>query len=478
MLQDILGRKFSLKYLAWLFGLGTAWLSMIMLSSPEHRMIYYVLTAASLALVWLMLFINSRDAGIRIFDVGLLCAIATLLYTAVPLLNYIAGEFAFTALSDSRLQSYQPSPYELSMFHWRHVLYIWAFVITYSLMRGRQSISQAPHRSYVSNAQLIVITTMLFAMSMYFIFIDYALGITFNPSYEELMDQRKSGAAETGPLILRQVSNYLWGMFFILKLALLYAILARYRKPMWRATFYTWMIVEIGYAIYVMGSRTQVILLLVAAVLLFDYQVRRIQLRTATIAACILLVCFLLFGYIRGLSLSDSNVAGVSILSATNEFQALLGTAFDVWKRTENGTLIAPWYVHLYDFISLFPPQQIFPFDKQSASQWYLEATDRSGISGKMWGVVSQSIIGLDWIEILVRGILLGTVCGLLHRYFVKNQESFMTVLLYLWLCLTIYYTFRATTFYATVWYLYEFIPIYIALKYLPQMLTKTIKAT
>lgn len=448
-----------------------SWLILLAISPPEARVVYYPMTGAILAVVWLIYRINARDGRVGILDIGLLCALATLLYTIVPLINFIAGDFSITVLGDSRLQGYQPTSYEIGMFHWRHVLYLWTFVVLYLLTRGGNALPERPRQAHVSNAKIVVVIALLVLFALYFIFLDLVFGHSINPSYDELMEQRRSGDSGSVPLLVRQISHYLWGMFFILKLCLLYVVLSKFHNPLWRVVFVIWIASEIAYAVYVMGARTQLILLLIGAVILFDHLVHRIKLSTAAILATILLASFLLFGFFRGLSLNDTQIADVNILTVSNEFQALLGTAFDVWKRTEDGSLVAPWYVHLYDFISLFPPQQIFPFEKQSASQWYLEATGRSGLSGKMWGVISQSIIGYGWIELALRGAILGLICGLLHRNFVRNHASFMTTLLYVWLSLTVYYTFRATTFYATVWYLYEFIPVFLMLKYLPQLL-------
>ncbi|MCC6301449.1 MAG: hypothetical protein IT489_01450, partial [Gammaproteobacteria bacterium] len=426
-MRENLTRKLSISHFLGLLVIGLSWICLILASPEEHRAIYYPMMAAILAVVWLIYIINSKDHRIGILDIGLLCAVATLLYTVIPLLNYIAGDFSFTVIGDSRLYDYQPSPYEIGIFHWRHVLYLWSFVLVYSIARGHYSLPENPRTSHVSNAKVIVIIALIILFASYFLFLDITLGISYNLSYEDLMEQRQNGAQKASPLLILQISNYLWGMFFILKLCLLYVILSKYRKPVWRVIFFMWIAAEIGNAIYVMGSRTQLILLLIGAVLLYDHLVRRIRLSTALMMAGALLASFLVFGYFRGLTLSDTQIAGVNVLSASNEFQALLGTAFDVWKRTENGTLVAPWYVHLYDIISLFPPQQIFPFEKQSASQWYLEATDRSGMSGKMWGVISQSIIGYDWLEVILRGAFLGLICGLLHRNFVRNYSGFMT---------------------------------------------------
>ena len=51
------------------------------------------------------------------------------------------------------------------------------------------------------------------------------------------------------------------------------------------------------------------------------------------------------------------------------------------------------------------------PFEKVAASEWYLREIGMSGTGqGFMWGVISQSIVGLDWLELALRGAILGYI--------------------------------------------------------------------
>src|SRR4029077_15926157 len=96
----------------------------------------------------------------------------------------------------------------------------------------------------------------------------------------------------------------------------------------------------------------------------------------------------------------DLAQASGGLFSATNEFQSLFSTAYDVLQRKQAGAYL-PRYLYLNDFAAILPPQQIMPFEKVAASEWYLREIGMSGSGvGFMWGVISQSIVGLDWIEL------------------------------------------------------------------------------
>lgn len=153
-------------------------------------------------------------------------------------------------------------------------------------------------------------------------------------------------------------------------------------------------------------------------------------------------------------------------MSGTSEFQALLGTAYDVLQRKEAGAVL-PWYLYINDFITILPPQQLLPFEKVRASEWYLRELGISGTGvGLMWGVISQSIVGLDWIELALRGAILGYILARFHRWYLKHQSEFVATLLYMFFCLKVYYTFRDTTFSLLANLVWEFIPFYLIMQY------------
>ena len=183
-----------------------------------------------------------------------------------------------------------------------------------------------------------------------------------------------------------------------------------------------------------------------------------------------LLLLFIFLGLYRSyidfvsMQLDLSQTYG-GILSGSNEFQSLLGTAYDVFQRKTEGAYL-PWYLYLNDFITILPPQQLMPFEKVGASEWYLREIGISGIGqGYMWGVISQSIVGLDWLELFFRGALLGYILARFHRWYLKHQSGFLETLLYTFFCIKVYYTFRDTTLYPLSDLVWVIIPSYILLR-------------
>jgi hypothetical protein len=77
-----------------------------------------------------------------------------------------------------------------------------------------------------------------------------------------------------------------------------------------------------------------------------------------------------------------------------------------------------------------------------------------------MFGVMSQAAIGLDWIEVALRGALLAACLAFMHRWYVRHALGFWPTLFYLFVSVWIYYTMRASTFYFLYNIVYQFLPL------------------
>ncbi|MFH1935275.1 MAG: hypothetical protein ABIN18_27355 [Pseudomonadota bacterium] len=425
--------------------------------------------ACVVMMLWLWMTLWDRDHKIPFFDVGVFCALATLVYTVYPLVNYWVDGLQFGILSDSRLHSYGISPAELGFFHLRHVLYLFSFVVFYSVFRGRGTIGVG-NVSSPSRPDRQVIFLFFVLLTGYFFFLEMTTGVNFNTSYESEAYAKNIAAFASLPLPLLQVSGKLAGILFVFKLALLFIVVSRCRRKKWRIILLVWIAAEIIQVFIIKGARTELVLLLIATALLYHRMIKPLSMKFLITSGTSLFIFFIFLGIYRAyidfvslpMALSQANAG---IFSGGNEFQALLGTAYDVLQRKIEGANL-PWYLYINDFITILPPQQIMPFEKVAASEWYLREIGISGTGqGLMWGVISQSVVGLDWIELALRGALLGYILARIHRWYIRHQSGFLATLLYMFFCLKVYYTFRDTTFSLLANLVWGVIPFYILLR-------------
>jgi hypothetical protein len=432
----------------------------------------YVLAPAltcSIIVLWLWMILWERDQEIPLVDIGFICALATLFYIIYPLFNYLINDLNFGYFGDYRLERYQITPAQLGAFHLRHVLYLSSFVIIYSAFRGKGNLKlgnvQIPDRS---TQQAILI--LFLVLSGYFLILKILTGLNFNTSYEPEAYSSNRAIFANAPYLLVQISGKLGGILFLLKIALLFIIISKCKRLKWRVVLLIWIALEIIIALRLGGARTGLVLFLMATVILYHRIISNISFKYLMLMGSLLFILFIFMGVYRSYSdfslfKLDMPQTNAGFFSVNNEFQALLGTSYDVFQLKKSGVIL-PWYLYVNDIINILPPQQLLPFEKIPASEWYLReiGLNESGI-GYMWGVISQSIVGLDWIELILRGSILGYILARLHRWYLKRQSGFLENLFYIYLCLKIYYTFRDTTFSILSNFVWEILPFYFIMR-------------
>jgi len=268
------------------------------------------------------------------------------------------------------------------------------------------------------------------------------------------------------PYFLVQITHNLIGIALILKQGLLLLLLLRWQSKRWRSLLVIWLSIEVLLALLMLGARTEVVLLLLSAALLYHRLVRPLPLWRTMVGGGICLGGFLLFGIARDIDMDlQSQVMSftsepLSFLTMPNEFQSLFGTAYDLYLRKSDGSLgQVPWQIYFSDLYMIIP-SQLLPFYKWDPSQWYLDLIGyRDTGVGFMFGVVSQAVIGLDWVELALRGTLLGWLFARIHRWYMRHNSGFWPTLFYLFLCVWSYYTFRSTTFHFISFIVHRFAP-------------------
>jgi len=446
------------------------------LMGEEVRLIAAPALAAVSIVVGLWCLLRNRDGVSPFLDAGFFCALATLVYTVYPLISFWIGDLSFGIFSDARLIGMNLSAAEVGAFHWRHVLYLFCFSTVYCGVRGRTPIGVGDVE--IPDRQVVRFLLILFIVFYCYFFVLEALtGASFDAGYSELGSVYETRSRL--PLLVAQISGKLFSLLFVVKLALLYVVVTRCDSRRWKVILCIWVLLEIVHTVLVKGARTSLVLFIFATALFYHRIIKRLNMTVVFSCGVLILAFFVLFGIFRGAqnledmvyTLDFDDNAFSNALKSSNEFESLLGTAYDVLLMKQAGTEF-PWYLHLNDFMTILPPQQIVPFEKVVASEWYLRTLGLSGTGeGIMWGVISQSIIGFDWFELAARGAVLGFILALLYRWYARNSRGFLANLFYVFLCLRVYYTFRDTTFSPLAELLWVVLPFLILFKYGPGLM-------
>jgi hypothetical protein len=266
------------------------------------------------------------------------------------------------------------------------------------------------------------------------------------------------------PYVLTQITHVLYSMRFTAMQCVAVMLMSRWRSRLWRTVLFGWILVIIVSTTRELGARSELVLLFVTLGLLYHRYVRPVSLKMAAVGGALLVAAFLLLGVLRDVR-GDVSEVSVSVLGWNNEFQVLWANAYDLHEKRATGEIAVPWQIYVADFVNIIP-SQLLPFTKLDPSDWYADQLGLAGTGiGVMFGVIAQSVVGLDWIEVAVRGAVLALLFAWLHRFYVRHSDSFWITVFYLFVCVWSYYTFRATTFVLIYMILYQFVTVLIAAK-------------
>lgn len=392
-----------------------------------------------------------KDGEVPLFDIGFICILATFVYSAAPLLNFWQGGLKFGLLSDSRLISYNPTPEQIGIFYWRYVLYLAALSTSYLFFRRNIYIATGGVE-HIRKSLINPLLILFVVINLFIILLELNYGFRFKASYSSEISRYNSAAFLSMPLLFRQISGRVYTVFIITKLAILFIVIQKSQAKGWRTILWIWIVYEVAIALLLKGARSEMMFFLMAAALMYHRLMKPFSLAFLVSAGLLILALFTFMGIYRGQTSLAATKFQISrteggLLASGGEFQGLLGTTYDVYRKIEKGGLQVPGYVYLNDFINILPPQQLLPLEKVPASEWYLRLTGLSGKGiGMMWGVITQCIVGLDWLELVLRGCLLGFILNKVHEWYVWRKGLFLSNIVYIYLCIKVYYTFRDTT--------------------------------
>jgi len=386
-----------------------------------------------------------------IFDAGFFMIGITFIYIFYPYFSFMLSGFDWSITSDNRLKSYGTTAKDLGSFAWYHVSYLLALTSGYIFFRPKSSIKDSTKDLVVSQSETKIALIVLFGIIIY----ENLVGIVFG---------------DNPPYFILQLNNMLASVKFVFTIFFIAFCLSHWETKILRLILFSYLGYEIFMILIGEAGRTWVFLHLCAFAVLYDRLVSPMTIKQIIIIGFIAVFVFLALGFFRH-GMYTSLASGFLFISGSNEFTSLLGTSYDLYMRKEVlGTLTEiPWQVYFDDIIYLIP-SQLLPFEKLDLSSWYLKIIDQYGKGvGFMYGVTSQGVIGGGITELLIRGSITGAVFAWLHKIYLRNSDSFWMLVFYVFIAIKSYYIFRASTAYLPYFIIYNFIPAFLAVKFLTQ---------
>jgi hypothetical protein len=273
------------------------------------------------------------------------------------------------------------------------------------------------------------------------------------------------------PAVIAQAATLLDGVRFTLELTILAAMFFDYKK--YRLLIFGWLALIVIMTFTRMGNRTEMVLSLLSAAVLYHTLVRQFSVKAVAVAAMCGLAMFLALGLMREGWLFSGGGAGYNPFAYSGEFETIFGNAYDLGHRASVGGVTSPDITFYFSDLLILVPHQWIPFEKVLPADWYvstyypLYAAKGGGLA---FGTIAESMLGGGIPDLILRGGALGFILAQVHRFFAA-RSSFWVLVFYVWLDTQIYQCFRNTTFIVLYLFVYKFIWIVLIVKVMALLL-------
>jgi len=439
---------------AYIWPLIVAGITAFFFATTDGRTLFVTVPLAAGLLVsggFLWILWRRRRGSVPWFELGAVYAAVVTLYMAYPLAGFLALGGRYTPWNDARLAMMEPRADEIGRIGWLYVCHLAAFAGMYLAVRGRLP-RQAPTPGRPRSSLFISVAVVYLSIAAFELF----LGLFYQTSADTYLGTYL--AARQLPLLFAQLSNHLNGIKYVLALMLMAALFTRY--PASRSVIAIWLLLVGVTTIVKLGSRTELVLLILSATMIYDAVVRPIRPRVVVAVAAIGLSGFVAFGALRNGINSGADRTPLNPFAYATEFESLFANALHLaYVRPTVGELPVAFY--LADLAAIVP-QQFAPFTKIDRADWYVNRFFPAYASvggGLAFGTISESVLMGGWLSALAAGAALGFCFAKIHRLYVRHSDRFWVFVLYVWVTTLSYQSFRNSTFYLLVLFTYRFVP-------------------
>ncbi|HKE93674.1 MAG TPA: hypothetical protein VKB34_05145 [Povalibacter sp.] len=444
--------------------------------SPEYREVaapLLVMVGIATAF-WYALYL--RDGRPPAFEIGSFCMVGTFAYAALPLLWFMLGGLEFTVLSARRLYKLDPTVTEFTAIGWMHVVYMAALACAYLGFRTRRP---APTLTTmrVSKQQITALVLMLILLNLFFIAVRFLYGVNFAATYDDALTKAYAAYRDL-PLVVQQVIARALQIRIIVNCCVMVFLVRYWRRPGCRLAIILWLAYATVDYFLNPGGRFTLLALFVALLLAYARFVGTPRLSRLALGLGLLFVAFIGAGFLRGGASLFEGVQSFDVLegastffTVSNEFQISYASALELDHMIRTGQIdTVPWQVYLSE-LQLLVPQQFLPFEKIDPVEWALFVTNDDDYFN--FGAIAQSVLGLGWVELILRGGIVGAAFALVHNWWAQKPAEFWRNCLYVWLAIVSYNSIRNQSLFLLTWVVTSFVPVVLVVTVLSRMLAR-----
>lgn len=461
--MTILGSRLSFCFLASVLIAGIVTILGLQMSDPALANVLAPLFAACAISILFWRSLMKRDRGLPIFELGASFMLAAAAYAALPLVAYVLSGMQFSVLSHQRLYQLNPAPEQYAEVGWMYVVFMATFALGYLAWRKRER-TAAVDLEPIPRVTVIVVVVLWLFLNGAVLFLRFVYGVNFLVAYDQSLYEAAAAFAQL-PLIARQLIPIVYGLLTILNVVIIVLLVAHWKSRLWRNVLIIWIVASCLFYLLNPGGRFALFSMLIAFVMAFHRFVRPIRMSEGLLGGLALFAAFMGASFVRWGSLLDQAQVALDLLDGyqvlftiSDEFQNAYGSLLEFKHNLEHGLLDpVPWQIYAADILMTIP-QQILPFEKLEPVEWYVQATHNSDYFN--FSVFAQAAIGFGWVEIALRGGLLGFALAIIHNWWARKPSTLWRTVFYIWLTVVSYQAVRNTSFYFVPLVLYRFLPL------------------
>jgi len=341
-----------------------------------------------------------------------------LIYTIFPALVLIFG-----FLDDrSPLAWINPNIEDMANHLWRHVLFAFAFALSFLLSRGNKSIyTKIPKRDFSSDDKIILFSFVFIFISCISI-IALSAPVTDYYSHYTKFDHL--------PPLVRSIVSVIvrlnWGFTSIL----LVFLFMNYQRYKFLIPFIILIVMMLDLTI-TSGARIQSFIILSTVLCAYVLFIKQIGVYKLITYSFLVLFAFLFLGILRlsygeELNLDFANL----LLTMFGEFGAVFYSGFILYIDRLSGALpIAPWQMFFYDLWALVP---FIDITHWTPINWFhINYHPSAPVPPFTLGPIANSAIWGGGSDLFIRGLLSGITFAMITRLFNAYRDNWIIISIY-----------------------------------------------
>jgi hypothetical protein len=387
--------------------------------------------------LWLRLQVQDNVFG----EIGFIYLAFAVAYTVFPAYGFLTLDSLSSGEGFQNLALLGPDQSELGLHLWRHVLFIASIGCGYLIFRGKRAPKFNSLRNFGYAEQPII--RLLFVIILFSVIALWGLSAPVTTYIDDYT--RYDNLSWIGRRVVTIFTVLKTGGTFVL-LTAMFGDYRRYRVYIW-----SFVLLRAVYEVQnSLGSRIDAFVILVAAAALYHYCVKRITLKKGFL---VMLAFGLVFSVIEVARASDFDFSAFeeSISQKqgipAGELGAVYSTGFHLYSERSKGTLPPiEWQVFFNDFISMVP---LVDQTKWHPMYWYAKNYFPDAlVPPQTLGPIAESALWGGEIDLLVRGLVNGTLFAFLMRWFAREGGKWQVMTIYVFCYSTCVMSLKYSVFY------------------------------